>query len=217
MIISVLFAVIPVMILLGFGIAAILVRSTTTASICEAIAHGGFGLGGIVYLYFIVPQFKKLFEDFGAELPSMTMMLIMISDLVVNYWYILLFGLMTGITLDVLAFATFHRVPESRYVARIFSVIVTCGLLAHAIFAEVALGLSEAKLMNDLSSTTTHGVNVGRATPASSSASGSALAGNIGVGTNCGKIPRLTVGAGVIGESYSVGSPRRDSRRLASS
>jgi type IV pilus assembly protein PilC len=37
----------------------------------------------------IVPQFKKIFDDFGSELPPMTQMLIDISNLTVDYWYLL--------------------------------------------------------------------------------------------------------------------------------
>lgn len=37
----------------------------------------------------IVPQFKKIFDDFGSELPPMTQTLINISNLTVNYWYLL--------------------------------------------------------------------------------------------------------------------------------
>jgi type IV pilus assembly protein PilC len=37
----------------------------------------------------IVPQFKKIFHDFGSELPPMTQLLIDISNWVVNYWYLI--------------------------------------------------------------------------------------------------------------------------------
>jgi len=37
----------------------------------------------------IVPQFKKIFEDFGSELPAMTQLLINISNWVMNYWYLI--------------------------------------------------------------------------------------------------------------------------------
>ncbi len=39
-------------------------------------------------MYFIIPKFKKIFEDFGTELPQLTMLLIRISDAFVNYWYL---------------------------------------------------------------------------------------------------------------------------------
>ena len=37
----------------------------------------------------IVPQFKKIFDDFGSTLPQMTETLINISNFVVNYWYLI--------------------------------------------------------------------------------------------------------------------------------
>ncbi|MBU6276180.1 MAG: type II secretion system F family protein [Planctomycetes bacterium] len=37
----------------------------------------------------IVPQFKKIFDDFGSELPAMTQVLIDISNACVNYWYLI--------------------------------------------------------------------------------------------------------------------------------
>lgn len=40
-------------------------------------------------LYYIVPKFKKIFEDFGLELPQMTQILIDTSTLVVNNWYMI--------------------------------------------------------------------------------------------------------------------------------
>ena len=37
----------------------------------------------------IVPQFKKIFDDFGTTLPPMTEWLIWISNAAVNYWYLI--------------------------------------------------------------------------------------------------------------------------------
>ena len=37
----------------------------------------------------VVPQFKKIFDDFGSELPAMTQTLIDVSNWVVNYWYLI--------------------------------------------------------------------------------------------------------------------------------
>jgi type IV pilus assembly protein PilC len=37
----------------------------------------------------IVPQFKKIFDDFGSELPPMTQTLINVSNLTANYWYLI--------------------------------------------------------------------------------------------------------------------------------
>jgi type IV pilus assembly protein PilC len=39
-------------------------------------------------MYWIIPKFKKIFADFGTELPAMTEWLIWFSDVVVNYFYL---------------------------------------------------------------------------------------------------------------------------------
>jgi type II secretory pathway component PulF len=36
-------------------------------------------------MYYIIPKFKKIFEDFGTELPHLTISLIRVSDALVNY------------------------------------------------------------------------------------------------------------------------------------
>ena len=49
-----------------------------------------FAVGILVFIMLkIVPSFEKIFKDFGTTLPSMTQMLITISNWVVNYWYLL--------------------------------------------------------------------------------------------------------------------------------
>jgi type IV pilus assembly protein PilC len=46
------------------------------------------GIVGFI-MYWIIPKFKKIFQDFGIELPSITIWLIWISDMVVDYWYLI--------------------------------------------------------------------------------------------------------------------------------
>jgi len=41
-------------------------------------------------MYWIIPKFKKIFEDFGSELPDLTVAVIEVSDFVMHYFY--LFG-----------------------------------------------------------------------------------------------------------------------------
>ena len=40
-------------------------------------------------MYYIIPKFKKIFNDFGTELPAMTTRVVHLSDLVVNYFYMI--------------------------------------------------------------------------------------------------------------------------------
>lgn len=40
-------------------------------------------------MYYIVPKFTKIFEEFGTELPMVTQWLIFVSTAVVSYWYLI--------------------------------------------------------------------------------------------------------------------------------
>ncbi|MBX3442364.1 MAG: type II secretion system F family protein [Planctomyces sp.] len=46
------------------------------------------GIVGFI-MYWIIPKFKDIFNDFGVELPAITEWLIFASDWVVNYWYLI--------------------------------------------------------------------------------------------------------------------------------
>ncbi len=48
-----------------------------------------------VIMIFVVPQFKKVFTSFGADLPAPTLVVMAISDYFVQYWYII-FGIAGG-------------------------------------------------------------------------------------------------------------------------
>lgn len=148
--VAIVMAILPVAVLLIFGVAALLIRTTWFATVCEVLAHGGVMLGGMFYLYFIVPRFKKIMEDFGVDLDVSTKILIGLSDTVVNYWYLLLPLWTSGVAVDALAFATFHRVPESRYVARVFSALVTVALLSGAVFVGIALNWGQSEILQRL-------------------------------------------------------------------
>jgi type IV pilus assembly protein PilC len=45
-----------------------------------------------VIMVFVIPSFKSVFTNFGADLPAPTLAVIAMSDFTVKYWYILLFG-----------------------------------------------------------------------------------------------------------------------------
>lgn len=48
-----------------------------------------------VIMIFVIPQFKALFEGFGANLPAPTVFVMNLSDIFVTYWYII-FGSIGG-------------------------------------------------------------------------------------------------------------------------
>ncbi|HEV8002933.1 MAG TPA: type II secretion system F family protein [Planctomycetaceae bacterium] len=54
----------------------------------SAVITVATGIVGFI-MYWIIPKFKKIFMDFGIELPAITIWLIYISDIVVDYWYLI--------------------------------------------------------------------------------------------------------------------------------
>ncbi|MDD2667269.1 MULTISPECIES: type II secretion system F family protein [Zoogloea] len=53
-----------------------------------------------VMMLFVVPEFKKVFASFGADLPAPTMFVITISDFFIAYWY-LAFSIIIGTVMGV--------------------------------------------------------------------------------------------------------------------
>lgn len=51
-----------------------------------AVITVAVGIVGFI-MYYIIPKFKAIFDDFGVELPEITELLINISDIVVKYWF----------------------------------------------------------------------------------------------------------------------------------
>jgi hypothetical protein len=51
---------------------------------------------GVIVFYLLlvwVPQYEKIFKDFGMKLPEMTVLVIKLSQLFAGYWYVLVSGL----------------------------------------------------------------------------------------------------------------------------
>ncbi len=49
-----------------------------------------------IIMLFVVPTFKDVFSQFGAQLPGPTLMVIAISNFFVHYWYVLLGAIVLG-------------------------------------------------------------------------------------------------------------------------
>jgi type IV pilus assembly protein PilC len=49
-----------------------------------------------VIMLFVVPEFKKVFTSFGADLPAPTLVVVAISDYFVEYWYIVFGAIAAG-------------------------------------------------------------------------------------------------------------------------
>ena len=50
-----------------------------------------------VIMIFVIPAFKDLFQNFGADLPAPTLMVMAISDFFVSYWYLIFGGIFGGL------------------------------------------------------------------------------------------------------------------------
>lgn len=55
-----------------------------------AMVFALFSVAGFL-MYYIIPKFKKIFEDFGTELPSLTKWVIEVSDAFVEWYYLIAF------------------------------------------------------------------------------------------------------------------------------
>ncbi|WP_456291989.1 type II secretion system F family protein [Pseudomonas sp. AK106] len=72
-----------------------------------AVVVVAFIVTGILLLK-VVPQFQSIFEGFGAKLPTFTLMVIGLSKIVQDYWWILL----AGIALCIFLFRRAYRISE---------------------------------------------------------------------------------------------------------
>ncbi len=62
-------------------------------------------------MIFVVPQVTKLFTQTGSELPLPTKILIWMSDVAVNYWYVVIFS----VAVFIFAFVTWKKTRIGRY------------------------------------------------------------------------------------------------------
>jgi type IV pilus assembly protein PilC len=69
---------------------------TKGALIYPAIVTIGMIIVSIVMMVFVVPKLTVMYEDFGAELPVATQLLINLSDFMANFWYLFLVSLGAG-------------------------------------------------------------------------------------------------------------------------
>ncbi len=75
------------------------------------VLHAVCGMFILWLLLKIVPQYEKIFKDFGAKLPDMTTMVIDLSALVGRYWFIVVPGLAAG---DIAIMFSLNRTGRTR-------------------------------------------------------------------------------------------------------
>ncbi|OGD71172.1 hypothetical protein A3A84_02340 [Candidatus Collierbacteria bacterium RIFCSPLOWO2_01_FULL_50_23] len=72
-------------------------NKTKGALIYPAIVMIGMVVVATIMMIFVVPKMTQMYKDFGAKLPTPTLILIGISDFMVNYWWLLFGGLAIGL------------------------------------------------------------------------------------------------------------------------
>ena len=82
-----------------------------SAMVYPATIFVGIILAIGVVTYWVIPQFKGMFDDFGAELPLSTRVMISVSDFSVQYWWLVLSGLIASW----LFFQNWKQSPEGKY------------------------------------------------------------------------------------------------------
>lgn len=66
----------------------------------------------VIVNIFVIPAFAKVFKGFGAELPLITRILIGFSDFMLNWWPVLLLGMVVA----VLGFNAWRKTQSGRYI-----------------------------------------------------------------------------------------------------
>ena len=65
----------------------------------------------VIVNIFVIPAFATVFKGFGAELPLMTRLLIGFSDFMVNWWHVMLLGIVAAI----FGFNAWRKTVKGRY------------------------------------------------------------------------------------------------------
>ena len=65
----------------------------------------------VIVNIFVIPAFANVFKGFGAELPLMTRLLIGFSDFMVNWWHLMLLGIVAAI----FGFNAWRKTVKGRY------------------------------------------------------------------------------------------------------
>lgn len=158
-----------------------------------------------IIMIFVIPSFKSVFTSFGADLPAPTLMVIAMSDFFVEYWYVLLFGLVGTIYFLIQAW---KRSPRVR-------MLIDRLILKPPVIGELMQKASIARWSRTLSTTFAAGVPLVEALDSVGPAAGNAvykeatkqIQSEVNIGTslaqamqNSGVFPNMAVQMTGIGE-----------------
>lgn len=96
----------------------------------------------IFLMVFVIPQFTIIYEQFGGGLPSITLFVLKISEMIQHLWWLLIFILAVVIALTMFLFRKNHQ----------FHYIVHSGLLKMPIFGKLLQKAAIARMTRTLSS-----------------------------------------------------------------
>lgn len=96
----------------------------------------------IFLMVFVIPQFTIIYEQFGGELPSITLFVLKISEMIQHSWWFLILILVVVIALTMFLFRKNHQ----------FHYIVHSGLLKMPIFGKLLQKAAIARMTRTLSS-----------------------------------------------------------------
>ncbi len=118
-----------------------------------------------ILLVKVVPQFQEIFQGFGAELPAFTLFVIGISDFMVAYWWMFLFGIIGFVMVYKRMLASSKSMRDRQDKA----------LLRAPVIGEILHKAAIARYTRTLSTTFAAGVPLVEALDSAAGASGNAL------------------------------------------
>jgi len=121
-----------------------------------------------ILLVFVVPQFALLFKDFGADLPAMTVMVVTMSDFMVESWYIV-FGVI---------FAAIYSFKQAKRKSQAFRDFLDRAVLKAPIFGSLLHKAAIARFARTLSTMFAAGVPLVEAMTTVAGASGNIVYSN---------------------------------------
>jgi hypothetical protein len=148
------FACVPLAIVGLLGILSVRATDTSRAVRCELIGRVIAGLSICIYMLHFIPTAKKLFMDFGAELPLLSVWVIQISDgLIRNFFYLLpvLCTMASALGIEIVLFQDLHRQDATRTQARIWSGCTTALMLISLALPALGILLPLIEVLNNLS------------------------------------------------------------------
>lgn len=113
-----------------FGTLAVVSTDTRRAMWYEGLAHGGYPVAFWLLFRMLWSSTKSLMSGFDMELSHLMLWFYGLADLLVGFWYLLLLLVwLPGLLIDLTIFCYYHRHAETRFVARLISMLITLLLL----------------------------------------------------------------------------------------